>query len=340
MEPNGRGASLPPFASEASTPTDTPSQPIETPLDSHLESDTLTFQDDDPSVSTDNLNDGPSQLDPVLDPNSEQNETGTERDPQAEIQAKALANLATALITNNAICSCVLGDIWHLMDQFKISVHHGLRRPFARALRDALLLPDEDDKAAVEQVLAQKNVTFDQMVLWQPDWVWRRVKRCAPPPEVMYSHILQVITHYGPLKDATTGQPLFNTASWDKAKNVLENVWLGYYSDPPGISLYMVKGQDQSRLSIYRCSRGTNNVKGGIHQNIICRFGSFNASPRFAVNLLRDYCLSHNLEVVLSPIIESNQANCSIYCRLEHSIGQVSSTKAHTIYGLAIRYLG
>ncbi|KAK2463999.1 hypothetical protein APHAL10511_003943 [Amanita phalloides] len=31
--------------------------------------------------------------------------------------------------------------------------------------------------------------------------------------------------------------------------------------------------------------------------NIIKRFGSYNASPRFAVNLLCDYCLCHNLKV-------------------------------------------
>ncbi|TFY77343.1 hypothetical protein EWM64_g6670 [Hericium alpestre] len=47
----------------------------------------------------------------------------------------------------------VLGDIWHLMDQFKIAVHHGLRRPFARALRDAIFIPDPEDKAAIEDVL-------------------------------------------------------------------------------------------------------------------------------------------------------------------------------------------
>jgi len=72
---------------------------------------------------------------------------------------------------------------------------------------------------------------------------------------------------------------------------------MGYYSDPPGIKLYTIQCQDKDGLNIYRCARGTNNVEGGVHQNIIKRFGSYNASPRFAVNLLRDYCLCHNLRV-------------------------------------------
>ncbi|KAG0706444.1 hypothetical protein DFH29DRAFT_1066800 [Suillus ampliporus] len=38
-------------------------------------------------------------------------------------------------------------------------------------------------------------------------------------------------------------------------------------------------------------------LEGGIHQNIIRHFGSFNASPRLTVNLLRDYTLTHNLKV-------------------------------------------
>ena len=71
------------------------------------------------------------------------------------------------------ICSHVLGDIWHLMNQFKIPLSHGLHWPFAQALRDALFVPDLVDKAAVEAVLQKRNVTWEQMVLWKPEWVWK-----------------------------------------------------------------------------------------------------------------------------------------------------------------------
>ncbi|KAG1773608.1 hypothetical protein EV702DRAFT_1200931 [Suillus placidus] len=189
------------------------------------------------------------------------------------------------------------GDIWHLMDQFKISLHHGLRRPFSRALRDAIFLLDPEDCAAVEKVLEMKNTSFQQMVLTHSDWVWQRVKRLVPPPETLAPRVAEVLQTYGPLKGAVTGQPLFNDSSWEKARAIIENIKMGYYSDPPGYSFYALVRTDKYGLNVYRCSRGTNNVEGGIHQNIIRRFGSFNASPRLTVNLLHDYTLTHNLEV-------------------------------------------
>lgn len=198
---------------------------------------------------------------------------------------------------DTAIRSRVIGDLWHLMHQFRIPVHHGLRRPFSRALRDAIFIPDPGDKAAVEVVLKKKNLAWEQMLLWNSDWLWRRVRRFVPRPDVLLPRVSKVFEVFGPLKDATTGEPLFNKASIQKAKNVLENIRLGYYSDPPGIKLYVLQHEDKHGLSLYRCIRGTNGIEGGIHQNIIRRFGSFCASPRFAVNLLREYCLTHNLRV-------------------------------------------
>jgi hypothetical protein len=200
------------------------------------------------------------------------------------------------------IRSRVLGDIWHLMDQFKISVHHGLRRPFGRALRDAFFIPNPDDKAEVGNVLSTRQTTYECMVLTKPEWVWSRVRRLVPPPEILLPHVKEVLLKFGPLKDAKTSQPLFNEASWEKAKNIIENIRLGYYSDPPGIELYIINGKDADGLTLYRCICGTNNVEGGVHQNIAKHFGSYNASPRFAVNLARDYCLCHNLRVWIDTI--------------------------------------
>ncbi|SJL13797.1 uncharacterized protein ARMOST_17245 [Armillaria ostoyae] len=193
--------------------------------------------------------------------------------------------------------SRVLGDIWHLMDMFDISVHHGLRRAFARALRDALYIHNLDDKLEVTSQLAKDGITYEQKILWSSDWVWRRVRRYVPPPEILLPRVREVFQKFGPLLDATTGQPLFNNAAWDKAKNILENIRLGYYSDPPGVTLYRSDGYDSNGLQLYQCLRGTNNVEGGVHQNIAKRFGSYNASPRFAVNLIRDYCFTHNTSV-------------------------------------------
>lgn len=99
------------------------------------------------------------------------------------------------------------------------------------------------------------------------------------------------------MKDAKTGIPLFNQKCWDIAKNALENIWRGDYSDPPDVTLYYPHKRDNFGLLRFRCCHGTNGIEGGIHQNIIRWFGSFNAVPDFTLELLHDYCLYHNLKV-------------------------------------------
>jgi hypothetical protein len=223
------------------------------------------------------------------DPNSEQSITSAEKDGGSLQKAQELDEfmmIGMQGVEQGVIRSRVLGDIWHLMNQFKISVHHGLRRPFSRALRDALFILDPEDVANVEGVLKMKDMTFKNAVLYFSDWVWQRVKHCVPPAEILASRVVEVFRTYGPLKDAKNGQPLFNNDSWETARTIMENIKMGYYSDPPGMKFYTFVRKDKNGLSIYRCSRGTNNVEGGIHQNIIRQFGSFNASPRLAVNLL------------------------------------------------------
>jgi hypothetical protein len=48
------------------------------------------------------------------------------------------------------------------------------------------------------------------------------------------------------------------TLQWvmlEKAKNVLEHIRHGYYSDPPSIQLYYVQGQDKDGLFVYCCCK-------------------------------------------------------------------------------------
>ncbi|OBZ76307.1 hypothetical protein A0H81_03601 [Grifola frondosa] len=231
----------------------------------------------------------------------------------AEAIVEASAVPETLTYEDTVIRSRILGDIWHLMNQFKISQHHGMSRPFARALRDALLIPDPDDKAALEEVLRTHGLSWDHVLLWRSDWVWKRVKRFVPRPDILHH------------------RPLFNDASWEKAANVLENIQMGYYSDPPGIKLYAVQGTDHDGLTLYRCIRGTNNVEGGVHQNIAKRFGSYNASPRFAMNLLRDYVLCHNLKVgTLNRTGQPYQGSYDIWTRnrLSRLVDQIDNLNA------------
>ncbi|KAI0704374.1 hypothetical protein BC835DRAFT_1317043 [Cytidiella melzeri] len=229
----------------------------------------------------------------------EQHLSDSEADPFSALRADTLlAEISSLTYKESAIHSRVLGDLWHVTDQVKVSQKHGIHAPYKRALRDALLIVDPEDKAAVEVVLERRGVKFSDMVLWKSDWVWKRVKRLVPCATILFQRVSEVFKTYGPLKDAKTGKPLFKGEDqWQQARNILENIRMGLYSDPPDISLYTVRGQDKDGLTVYRCMRGTNSVEGGIHQNIIRYFGAFNASPRLSVNLIRDYCLMHNLRV-------------------------------------------
>lgn len=206
----------------------------------------------------------------------------------------------------STIFSRFLGDIWHLMHQLPISVTHGLRAPFSRALRDAIFILDPEDKAAVDAVLVARETTFEKMMLSHPEWVLRRVKRFVPAPHILTPRIATVFAKFGPLTDAATNKPLFNQAAWDQARNILQNVQKGFYSDPPGVQLYYLQGLDKDGLMKYYCCRGTNNVEGGVHQNLRRKFDAFNASTRFALALLRDYVYRHNQTVSVSTISCAN----------------------------------
>ncbi|KAF8836745.1 hypothetical protein BDN67DRAFT_1005294 [Paxillus ammoniavirescens] len=187
------------------------------------------------------------------------------------------------------------GDIWHLFHQFNIPLSHGLRRPFARALSAAIFLTDSDDKHAVEEVLNHKGISYASKLKSHPQWILFRVRRYVPPPEVLFSRVATIMKTYGPLKDATSGEPLFNVKCWDAVRNLLEHIQNGYYSDPPDIPLFYEIRKDRDGLKLYWCCRGTNDVEGGVHQNLIRYFESFNVSPRCAINMMLVYCVQHNI---------------------------------------------
>ncbi|KAJ6546376.1 hypothetical protein B0H10DRAFT_2243630 [Mycena sp. CBHHK59/15] len=202
-----------------------------------------------------------------------------ESDPESQREGSQV--LAEALhdwgVWKTVIRSRVIKDAFHIFNMFYISVVHGLRVEFARALRDAIFIPDATDKARI--------------------WLWRRCKRIIPPPEELYPLVAKVFEIFGHLKDAKTGLPLFNSAAWAVAKNVLELIQKGFLSDPPGISLYYLVGYDKNGLPLYRCARGTNFTEGGVHTWLRSRLPTSGASVRHINAALKDFILRHNLVV-------------------------------------------
>ncbi|KJA22277.1 hypothetical protein HYPSUDRAFT_202294 [Hypholoma sublateritium FD-334 SS-4] len=197
------------------------------------------------------------------------------------------------------IRSRVLKDIFHVFNMLRILTVHGLRNEFARALRDGIFIPDKEDRARVAAYGAtlQPPMTFEELRASKPTWLWRHCKRVIPPPKKLYPLVQDIFLTYGPLKDATTGLPLFAPQQWQSSKQILELIRQGFVSDPPGIPLYTCIGVDSKacNLPIYRCFRGTNFTEGGVHTHLRSKLPTSGASIRHVNASMLDFVLRHNL---------------------------------------------
>lgn len=200
-------------------------------------------------------------------------------------------------LSSSPLKTRVLKDIFHVMDMVKVSKRHGAAKEFSRKLRDSLFICDEEDRANIEAHLLSQGQSWESMLKSKPWWIYRRVRRIVPSPEKLLPVVKDLFHTYGPLTCAKTGRTLFDDNTVKIAERVLKAIEAGHVSDPPGISFYFKMGQDRFGLPLYRCSRGTNSVEGGIHQNVIRKFGSFGASPHLADCALADYRLRHNIDV-------------------------------------------
>ncbi|CAO3622180.1 unnamed protein product [Mucor hiemalis] len=146
------------------------------------------------------------------------------------------------------IYSRVVKDVFHLMDMIKPYEEHGLYTEFTQLFSASLFVIDEDDKKLATEALIANGESWEMKV--------------------------------HPLKFSKSGRVLFDKVSWSQALSVLKTVQLGHVYDPPGVQLYYKKGKnDKYGLTLYTCVRGTNSLKGGVHQNLIKKFGFFGAGP-------------------------------------------------------------
>lgn len=229
---------------------------------------------------------------PVLDTYS--------KDPESEQTGTQLLSAITPPDATR-IYSRVLKDLWHLMHMIVPPANHGLRHAFSTAFRDILLVPDDDDKKRISNYAVEKGTTFEKLVRSKPQWVWAHCKRLVRPPSVLYPLVEELFKTYGPLKDAATGQPLFNKNVWKAAQGVLKTIRDGFVSDPPGVALYYQIGVDSkaNNLPIYHCCRGTNLSEGAVHRPILHVFPSNGVGVRHAIMSLVAFVLKHNLKVLL-----------------------------------------
>ena len=146
-----------------------------------------------------------------------------------ESQNEVLEKHVAGKETGSGIPSCVLKDAWHAFDMLTISKSHGLQKEFARALRDALFIVNPSDKAKVDARLKSEGSCWEEKLKYHPKSLWPLVRRTIPPPKDLYKIVEDLFKTYGPLKDATTCQPLFTAATWKSAKSVLKLIEALYY---------------------------------------------------------------------------------------------------------------
>jgi len=101
----------------------------------------------------------------------------------------------------------ILADAFHEMDKVcrTISKKHSLSKKFATAFSDTLLLPDEDDKKLVSQVLAKKNLTCNQVRSKSPAWLWKHVHWYIPESNILVLVLRELFDSWGKIKCSITG---------------------------------------------------------------------------------------------------------------------------------------
>ena len=201
--------------------------------------------------------------------------------------------------TNNKILAArILADVFHEMDKVcrTISKKHTLCKKFATAFSDTLLVPDEDDKKLVSEVLLKKKLTYEKVRSKSPAWLWKRVCRYIPESGILVLILTEFFNCWGKIKCPITGQPLFSAETWKKTQGVLHDVRKGWLSDPSLISVYTQEGTDKNGLPLYHCIRGTNSVEGAIHNPIRRNFASLNASMELSDALIADFRHRHNAD--------------------------------------------
>jgi hypothetical protein len=182
------------------------------------------------------------------------------------------------------IFSACLGDPFHGMDRPKVSVKQEYKKPYYVALQAAFFAWRPELLAAVKETLAAYGFSkedIDAKMYYDVDFFRERVDRRVLPPRELYWRVRAVFAVFGNKVDSKTGKPLFNARAWKKANNVLKEILLGYYSDPPGFSFYTnrldKKGEpmvDKFGIAILDCNRGTNDVEA-IHKQLVALYGTW-----------------------------------------------------------------
>jgi hypothetical protein len=195
----------------------------------------------------------------------------------------------------------ILGDIFHVEDHLLhlLSKKHSAFEEFARQFSRALWMLHKDDVAAVRAVYERKGMSFSYALRAYPDKLRRCIRHAVPQPDVLVPRLCELFESWSDVicsVDARRGK-FFSDAARQQADAIIRVAQLGLLSDPPGVQLYYLMGKDSDGLNIYRTTRGTSGIEGGLHTSIRRTFGSLQASPELTDALLRNIRHRRNTSV-------------------------------------------
>ena len=110
---------------------------------------------------------------------------------------------------NDIAVARIFANVFYEMDKVcrAASKKHTLSKKFATAFSDTLLVPDEDDKKWVSEVLLKRNLTYDKVQSKSPSLLRKHVHWYIPEINIL---VLVLTEFWGKIKCSVTGQPLFS----------------------------------------------------------------------------------------------------------------------------------
>ena len=209
----------------------------------------------------------------------------------------------TDIVDKHSVC---LGDAFHAMKRHITPMHHEGKKSFFVALRDAFLVWNKDKLEELKGHLREEGRSEEEIekkMLFTSTLFTDCVDRYIPPPSLLYFRVRAVFVLFGKLVDSKTKKPLFNAKAWRCANNLLDEILLGYYSDPPDVQWYTKRlkkngtvATNRFGMELYDCSRGTNRVES-FHKDLVTTWGSWPLGLEMSTKVLAEKRHRHNHRV-------------------------------------------